>query len=123
LKKLLHLFLVLILSSMQIAHAQSSSSKVESERTVLTSGLQKFYPNPIIQGSDMTIEYNMDISGEILIFILDALGNIKFQQRENLKSGYNEFLLGINMLEKGVYMMKIKDATSNDVTVKKIIIK
>jgi GEVED domain/Secretion system C-terminal sorting domain/Pregnancy-associated plasma protein-A len=80
-------------------------------RTVALSFSEKetlnIFPNPTNQ-SNVTVAYNTESKGDVLIEWIDILGRIRKQIRQNVELGENRLNIDISGLEKGIYFARTK---------------
>jgi GEVED domain/Secretion system C-terminal sorting domain/Metallo-peptidase family M12B Reprolysin-like len=65
------------------------------------------FPNPTNQSS-VTVAYNTESKGEVLIEWIDILGRVRKQIQQNAELGENRLNINISDLEKGIYFARIK---------------
>jgi len=68
----------------------------------------RVYPNPSTNGV-CNIEYSSDSNTKLLINVFDAMGKLVLYQSAVAKSGLNNFQLDFTVLNKGIYIIQMKD--------------
>jgi hypothetical protein len=96
----------------QIEHISRTVALTFSEKETLN-----IFPNPTNQSS-VTVAYNTESKGEVLIEWIDVLGRVRKQIRQNAELGENRLTIDISDLEKGIYFARTKrDNQPNNVQI------
>jgi hypothetical protein len=95
-----------------IEHISRTVALTFSEKETLN-----IFPNPTNQSS-VTVAYNTESKGEVLIEWIDILGRVRKQIRQNAELGENRLNIDISDLEKGIYFARTKrDNQPNNVQI------
>jgi hypothetical protein len=68
------------------------------------------YPNPSNR-SNITLNYNTESKGHVLIEWVDIVGRVRKQVQENLIEGSNQFPIDLSDLESGLYFVRTRRDT------------
>lgn len=119
-KRLLLLIFVFLLAA---THTLCAQSRTDGEKVVATDKLVKVYPNPLPEGFEMKMVYDVSVKTEVEIYFLDALGNVKLEQTVLFTPEANYFSMNTIDLSKGVYMMKVINKNNNDIEIRKVVVR
>jgi len=89
------------------------------DNTARVSNVTEVYPNPVVDTFTMEMVANRTSAFQVEVYSFD--GNLIYAKNINLAEGTNTVSENVSQLKKGLYIVKITNASSNEVVVKKMI--